>query len=266
MTLPASGSLTIAQIATELGRTGTQIIPDNGWRTLAGKAAGASITIPTDYYGKSRATRQELSSPNDIDGSQTSNFTMSFGEVGPSRRIAVAVHWCAGATNLTLSSATIGGISATIHIQDSHTGGSTSLGVAIVSALVPTATSGTVSVTFSASGATDLRVVTYRLVDCSINNTASARGAGVTSCITSITLSGTSVLILAGQGSTNTTGNGMIFGGATENYDFDMGGALSGRWGGALNVNIAAQANRPISLDMGVIADSGVELVAASFN
>lgn len=54
MTLPASGSITIAQIATELGVALPLDINAANVRTLAGKPTG-NVIMPTDFYGKTAA-------------------------------------------------------------------------------------------------------------------------------------------------------------------------------------------------------------------
>lgn len=54
MTLPTSGSISIAQIATELGIALPLNLADSRCVTLAGKAL--PLTIPTDFYGKSNFT------------------------------------------------------------------------------------------------------------------------------------------------------------------------------------------------------------------
>lgn len=51
MTLPASGSISTAQIQAEVGDAGSITIPDANTRTLTGKSTGA-IILPTDFYGK----------------------------------------------------------------------------------------------------------------------------------------------------------------------------------------------------------------------
>ena len=55
MTLPASGSITIAQIATELGVSLPLDINSTIVRSLAGVASG-NIVMPTDFYNKSALT------------------------------------------------------------------------------------------------------------------------------------------------------------------------------------------------------------------
>lgn len=55
MALPSSGSITIAQIATELGLSLPLDLTDSRVRALAGKPSG-SITMPNDLWGKSSVT------------------------------------------------------------------------------------------------------------------------------------------------------------------------------------------------------------------
>lgn len=55
MTLPASGSISIADIATELGVSLPLDINSTVVRSLAGIATG-NIVMPTDFYGKSKLT------------------------------------------------------------------------------------------------------------------------------------------------------------------------------------------------------------------
>ena len=89
----------------------------------------------------------------------TVTFTgVSFGSViSPQRYIVISVAWVSSSN--TLSSATIGGVSATINAQDNNIAGRT----AIIIANVPTGTSGTVILNFTGS-ATDILASTYALI------------------------------------------------------------------------------------------------------
>lgn len=56
MALPASGAISMSDVRTELGLSGTITLNDSAVRTLAGKGgAGSSVILPTDFYGKSNA-------------------------------------------------------------------------------------------------------------------------------------------------------------------------------------------------------------------
>ena len=55
MTLPASGSISTAQIRTELGGSGAVVIPSSEVRTLTGVSSGP-IILPNDFWGKSSFT------------------------------------------------------------------------------------------------------------------------------------------------------------------------------------------------------------------
>jgi hypothetical protein len=54
MTLPSGGPISFAQIATELGRTGTSVsLNQSDVAALAGKTTSSSIIVPNDFWGKS---------------------------------------------------------------------------------------------------------------------------------------------------------------------------------------------------------------------
>lgn len=85
---------------------------------------------------------------------QTVTFSsIAFGTPSSGRYIFMLVPYYHGTTtNRTISSATIGGVTATIHACPTSNNG-TYGGIALISALVPTGTSGTVTLTFNSSGA-----------------------------------------------------------------------------------------------------------------
>lgn len=115
--------LATAALATQLSLTG------------AGPSSSAPVVPATLTYQSYAIDTADLT-------------TYSFASVGigtadSTRRVIAAAHW--GASSRTLSSATIGGVSATIHVQSSGA----SRGVAIFSALVPTGTTATIDFTLS---------------------------------------------------------------------------------------------------------------------
>ncbi|TPN11729.1 hypothetical protein [Mesorhizobium sp. B2-1-2] len=89
MTLPSSGSITIAQILNEIGDSYPVTIPNANWRTLAGKPTG-SLVIPTDFYGKSAVAIVDTKGPT-AHGTSHNFGTVNFGADGPSRKIVIYV-------------------------------------------------------------------------------------------------------------------------------------------------------------------------------
>lgn len=73
------------------------------------------------------------------------------GAAAGDRVVYAIVHWLSGSPAKALSSATIGGVAATIHVQNSGNIGSSYHGVAIISAPVPTGTTAVIVLTFPAS-------------------------------------------------------------------------------------------------------------------
>lgn len=54
MTLPDSGAISFAMVATELGRTGTTVtFSQADVCALVGKTVGSTLNLPNDFYGKS---------------------------------------------------------------------------------------------------------------------------------------------------------------------------------------------------------------------
>src|SRR5436190_2090870 len=61
MTLPSSGTITLAAVATELGRPGTTVTlagtgTDGDVKTLVSYSGSGAVTLPDDFYGKSAFT------------------------------------------------------------------------------------------------------------------------------------------------------------------------------------------------------------------
>lgn len=168
---------------------------------------------------------------------------VNFGAADATRRIVCAVHFGDNVNARTISSATIGGVSATIHVNLS----ATLSAVGIISALVPTGTSGTVAVNFS--GAVDrCAIATYRAADeTSSSPHATASDTSVSSGLLTTTINIPAngwVIAAAGRSSAAATFTATGF---TEQYDSafsDAGGVM--RHGGFAS-GLPAQTGRTIS-------------------
>lgn len=226
-----------------------------------------SAPAPVMGYSTDQGVVAWLGTTTHLSGPSSSfNFTsQSFGAAYPTRVMTYAVHWIVGSVAHTLSSATIGGVTATINKQVGHTGGTTGLGVALISALVPLGTSGTVALTFSGS-CDECAISPFRntdLISATPFDTLSVNGINHTDISGSIDVPSNGALIIAGTGSTNTTGVPISFTGAAEVYDEDM--VTDGRMGAALTIGLSAQGSRSCRFNMGSIPDSGTCMVAISF-
>lgn len=113
--------------------------------------------------------------------------SLSFGAAATDRLLIVAVTSGGVLDPATLLSATIGGVSATIHAQANNTGNSVNGHAAVFSALVPTGTSGSVVVTWDGAGAMgNTAYALYRatgLVSSTPTDTATAAGTSPTMSI-----------------------------------------------------------------------------------
>lgn len=139
MTLPASFPISASQINVELGRSAN--VPFNltgaEERALAGVPSGP-ISF-SDFLGKSAASYVDTAT-----GGKTFSG-VSFGDPQSNRRIVCVLSWVrATGLDTAISGATIGGVSATIHVQQNF-GVEGRIGAAVFSAVVPSGTSGTVS-------------------------------------------------------------------------------------------------------------------------
>ena len=116
------------------------------------------------------------------DNTGTYNFSsMSVGAEASDRLIVCVIGW---SNNASLTSATILGVTATEHIEMSNQSHCS----ALISAAVPTGTSGTISFSISPNG-TRAQVTVYRLVgqlDNTPYDTDSSDSAGATSLSTSV--------------------------------------------------------------------------------
>jgi hypothetical protein len=164
-------------------------------------------------------------------GSNPYTATITYGGAETSDRVVhVSFMARASTTGRTLSSATIGGISATINVQ--ITDATTNYICGIISAVVPTGTSGDVVLTFSHTSIDRIRGGFYTSTGLS-SATAHASTSDDTDGNVSLTLNTTTdgFLIVIATNNNNSTGQYSSWSNATE--DFEVGG--SGMCAGASN-------------------------------
>jgi hypothetical protein len=196
-----------------------QQVSSNVW-VLGGDISDVSATTKYGFVGSavaaSSATAQTFAS-------------QSIGTAYTNRLVCVAVGWATGSSNtITLSSATIGGVSATIATQ-AH--GWYSSGTAIIYAVVPTGATGDIVLTFSNSVYCAISVyasqnVTLTYVDASSDNTATG---GTTFSISDASYVG-DVIIAAGVGLDLVAASAMTLSGTSVD-DVTIGTGVS--YGGA---------------------------------
>lgn len=200
MTLQASFPISVSDVNVELGRSAGAAFSMDGAveRALAGAPSGAYSF--SDFLGKT------ASAPSDgfefLGAYAGSGTSVGLGAANAARRIFITAHWLSGGSATTISSATIGGVSATIHVQDGHSGGSTGLGVAILSAIVPTGTTGSVVL----NGVASPKFGVFRAVGLPGSPTAtdSDNGVNTTGASVSISVPANGILLAAGTGSSET--------------------------------------------------------------
>lgn len=189
--------------------------------------------------------------------------SVTFGAAAASRRMVAVIHWREGGTHETLTGATIGGVGATVHIQTGHSGGVTGFGVAIISAVVPTGTSGAVNCTFSGT-VSNVSCGVYRLTSLDSGtptDTAFEQSAGTTTSLSqTITVAAEGIVIAGFTGSTNATSS-VGWGGVTEQYDDHDGVHRSSGFASELSAQ-----NRVISANVTPQANSGNGMVVASWS
>lgn len=182
----------------------------------------------------------------DVTDVGTYNFPpQNFGAADTTRRIVVGVTWHDAATSTTLSSASIGGVGATIHAQGSSGTGN----CAVISALIPTGTAGTVSITLSSAVQRAL-IAVYRAVN---ETVASPHATLVDNTIASGVFTGTINVPADGwivgvcQPVAGTAPLSASWVGVTEQYDGVYSDALGVLRTGGFASALTLQANRTIS-------------------
>lgn len=254
MTLPASGTITVADIRTELGMAaGTSItFPSAATRDLCGVASG-SIVIPTDFHGKSVITQTDSKT-----SAATSHAGVSFGAAGTSRWVVVlAWHHSTSNDPGQTPTCTIGGGSATrIAAQSTGDGSGNAVGVAMFVAQ-PSGTSGTVAVSW---GGLSTTIVALRVVNYNCASAHSSDGSGSASGSASINIPNKGVLI--GAVGREDEGTGITWTNLTEKADESAGGSRRS-WG--WDSLMSTQSGRSVSYSPHSGSQGANAFVVASF-
>lgn len=266
MTLPASFPLTMTQIATELGTTLPLNLLHADVRALAEQPSGD--VAYSDLLGKSAGGGGGGVPTVTYHGTETSGIGRDIGTAAADRYVIAIIHWRATATNRTLSSITIDGGAATIHAQSSHTGGSTSLGVAIVSRLVTSGT--TADIVPSYSGAVSTQgIAVWDMVgatNASPTDTDTNTDAGIaTRTDLSLNVPAGGCVISGVTMSSGAVNKCVTWLGIETPEDYDHCSTTPlGMSGGHAN-NLTGDTTHSVSADINETADAGMEMVGLSW-
>jgi hypothetical protein len=184
MTLPASGSISIQDIATELGVSLPLDINATNVRTLAGVASG-NIVMPTDFYGKTAAdpipNAMDWANITSVDdGTDTGNSTYVENTNQTLAGINVAITLQISIPSFEVNCSGSGGPSSTSYVDIIKNG--TVVGTLSRTKFGAGTTTAAVSTTLSVSSGDTLRFATYCIVG-TTSLTASGGGGGTVSVI-----------------------------------------------------------------------------------
>lgn len=159
------------------------------WIAITCAVAGTiSIPFPGPGAASPGVTLTPTAVASDTTNSTTYTFSsQSFGTAAADRYIIVVFGAGRGSTGVAVSSATIGGVGATIDVQNTATVSGSSAVSAILSAAVPTGTTGTVAVTISGAAAQNAAISVYSLTG-SLTGAASFTNSNATGADPSTTL------------------------------------------------------------------------------
>lgn len=221
---------------------------------IGGFVGGAGFTV--DYL--SVATIEDTNQVTHTFSSQ------GFGVAQTTREIYVLISY-GGSAARTISSATIGGVSATIRTQDVLSDGSQAVGSAIISAAVPTGTTGTIAITFSTFGIYAVAIGIVRVINKTTNvasNTTSASDASPPASLTSSPVVNSNGAVLASWTCSDEP-FGVTWTNLTEQYDSSTAAASSFarfQYSGAVSSGLSASGAYAITPSQNASGASGVSL------
>lgn len=175
----------------------------------------------------------------------TYNFSsVSIGAAHPKRRVFLCIVWRSSTgAGRTVSSATINGVSATVHAATSTSGQGNEEGTNIISAPVPTGTSVNVSITMSGE-CFDLDFGVYRATNLKDSTPFdTAENNNTTGATMSLDIPSEGIAI--GNGNTDNPGTATTWTGLTEDYD-QAGAGSEYRLTGASASRMSSEAGRSV--------------------
>lgn len=171
----------------------------------------------------------------------------NLGAADVTRRIVVAVTWGDAATPATLSSATIAGVAATIHIQ---LAGALQGRCALISALVPTGTSGSIVINLSGGTPDRCAIGVYRAINETVaapHATASDITATAGLFTTTINIPASGWVVAVGAPNVAVTPTNETWVGVTETYGGPYGDAAGVYRSGGFTSGLPPETGRTIS-------------------
>ena len=219
---------------------------------LSGFGSGGTVVPPTiSFQGRTE----------DATNLTTYTFTgVAIGAANLTRRVVVIVHWFSTTTSaVTLSSATIAGIAATIHVQASPAGSTVSPGIAIISALVPTGTTATIAFTLSTAAARGSIGVFSAIDEGASSPFATASDGSLSSNALDVSLNAPSTgWVLAGSTIAGSASQNATFVGATEDYDTFSSESTSRYYAGGHSNGVLGATPRTVTITNSGAATDGV--------
>lgn len=194
------------------------------------------------------------------DAASYSFSSQAIGTAASDRLVIVAVHWDASSSR-TISSATIGGVAATVAVQKINSG-ATPTGVGLIYAAVPTGTTATVAVTMSGGVVRmgiGLWTLTGHLSNTPTTTNSSENASSGTSLSASVTPSAGGVVVAAF--SANNGGINVAWTNVTECYDdnLEAGGTE------ASGADVSAAAGTAVSCAAAYSAGGGEVIAVAAW-
>lgn len=244
MALQTSGPISLANVQTEFGGSNPISISEY-YGAASGVPSSGTISL-SNFYGTSAIVPIVMSNTaNSSQGGSLKNpYTfsgMSFGTTNGGRKILVTITGedaSVGGTQ-SISSVTIGGVTATRLVAIADTGFSNGANAAVYMANVPSGTSGTVVVTFTGNMWT-CAISVYRVLNASFTPKDTDTDTGSTQMSDSINHAegGATVSCCMFTGS-NLSGSNISWGNITERYESQPGN-VARRQGSAMKTTASA--------------------------